>query len=590
MQLTDIEIRLRGKKKLAFKLAAWIITATALIFSIVLVVNYNSLRASIIAAEMEYAKQLALATVNGIDARLRGVEEIPESLAVVLEKYPDNRGDLIHTMQALLKDNPDIYGIGVALEPHAVGSQNQTYAPYFYRRNHGIELTFLGGDSYHYYNWSWYQDPKKSQKPVWTEPYYDERGGEFIKSTYAVPAYREVIGARQFIGVTKVDINLIWLQEVISSVKILDSGYAFLLSKEGYFVTLPRQESIMKDNIFFLADVRRDPNLTEIGRAMVAGKEGIAPLHDFLSGKKSWMFYTPMPSTGWSLGVIFPEAELLADLHALIKKLLLISLSGLGLLLGLIIYLSRRITRPLSVLDQKVQAIAQGNLDIHLPEPSTRDEIGSLTLSFREMQAALKEYIADLAATTAAKERIESELKIAHAIQMSFLPKRFPPVTGRNQIDIAAFLEPAREVGGDLYDYFMLDGQRLFFSIGDVSDKGVPAALFMAVTKTLMKGLAEVDLEPAEILQRVNVELSLDNEANMFATVFCGILNLHTGALAYSNAGHNPPVLIRAGQNPEWLPLPRGRLSGHLRTSPLSEPRNSVATGGPSVTVYRRYN
>jgi sigma-B regulation protein RsbU (phosphoserine phosphatase) len=559
MEKTNKYPHSRPKRKLAFKLAAWIITATALIFSLVLVVNYYSLKSGIINQEKELVKYLARATVNNLEARLRGAEEIPESLAVVLGKYPDNRPDLLHTMQALLRDNPDIYGIGVALEPDGA----QAYAPYFYRRHHDIELTFLGGDAYNYENWSWFQGPKKSGKPFWTEPYYDERGGEFIKSTYAVPIYREADGNRKkFIGVTKVDINLIWLQELISSVKILDTGYAFLLSKDGYFVTLPNKDRIMKDSVFFQADVSGDPQLQKIGRAMVAGQEGVAPLQDFLSGKKSWIYYAPLPSTGWSLGVVFPEDELLADLRALIKKLLLISLSGLIVLLGLIIYLARRITKPLTHLDQKVHALSQGNLNIQLPEPTTRDEIGTLTLSFLEMQAALKEYIADLAATTAAKERIESELKIAHAIQMSFLPKRFPPLSGREQVDIAAFLEPARQVGGDLYDYFMLPAQRLFFAIGDVSDKGVPAALFMAVTKTLMKGLAEVNLEPAEILQRVNAELTLENDANMFATVFCAILDLSTGSLIYSNAGHNPPVLLRTGQKPEWLPLPLGVFLG----------------------------
>ncbi len=562
MIFSEIKNKLWVRRKLAFKLAGAIITVTALIFLAVLLFNYYSLRTKLIEKEKEIAREIALATVYRLESTLRGIEEIPEGLGLVLEKYPENRADLLQTMQALLRENSDIYGIGVALEPPAGASSDQPYAPYFYRRDGGIELTFLNGASYHYYNWSWFQDPKKQGRPVWTEPYYDERGGEFVKSTYAVPVFQDVNGTRVFGGVTKVDVNLIGLQEIIAGVKILKTGYAFLISKDGYFVTLPRKERIMKDSIFFLAEVTGDPKVADIGRAMVAGREGIAPWQDFLSGKKSWIYYAPVPSTGWSLGVVFPEDELLADLQALIKKLLLISLSGLALLLALIIYLSRHITQPLTLLDKKVQAIAQGNLDIQLPNPATQDEIGTLTLSFKEMQTALKEYIADLAASTAAKERIESELKIAHAIQMSFLPKRFPPLTGRKQVDIASLLEPARQVGGDLYDYFMLDEHRLFFSIGDVSDKGVPAALFMAVTKTLMKGLAEVNLEPAEILRRVNMELTRENDANMFATVYCGILDLRSGMLNYSNAGHNPPVLIRAGREPEWLPLPEGVFLG----------------------------
>ena len=123
----------------------------------------------------------------------------------------------------------------------------------------------------------------------------------------------------------------------------------------------------------------------------------------------------------------------------------------------------------------------------------------------------------------------------------------------------AAVLEPAREVGGDLYDYFLVNDRHLFFMVGDVSGKGVPAALFMAVTKTLLKGLTEVGLEPAQIFAKVNRELAAENDALMFVTAFCGILDLETGELAYSNAGHNPPLLLRPGQEPP-VAGPAGRL------------------------------
>ena len=126
----------------------------------------------------------------------------------------------------------------------------------------------------------------------------------------------------------------------------------------------------------------------------------------------------------------------------------------------------------------------------------------------------------------------------------------------------AAVLEPAREVGGDLYDYFLVNHHHLFFMVGDVSGKGVPVALFMAVTKTLLKGLTEVGLEPAQIFAKVNRELAVENDALMFVTAFCGILDLETGELAYSNAGHNPPLLLRPGQNPQWLALPKGFFLG----------------------------
>ncbi|MGC9195717.1 MAG: PP2C family protein-serine/threonine phosphatase [Syntrophobacteraceae bacterium] len=159
-------------------------------------------------------------------------------------------------------------------------------------------------------------------------------------------------------------------------------------------------------------------------------------------------------------------------------------------------------------------------------------------------------------------QSMESELKIAGKIQKSFLPKAFPLLRGKSLVDISARLEPARQVGGDLYDYFLLDEDHLFFTVGDVSDKGIPAALFMAVTKTLLKGIAEKRLSPSEILRKCNIGLCMGNDSMMFVTLFCGILDLRSGLLRYSNAGHEHPFLVRKDARPEELRVPEGIFLG----------------------------
>jgi sigma-B regulation protein RsbU (phosphoserine phosphatase) len=197
------------------------------------------------------------------------------------------------------------------------------------------------------------------------------------------------------------------------------------------------------------------------------------------------------------------------------------------------------------------------------------DEVGELAAAFSDMETKLLEYIKDLKETTAIKERIESELNIAHDIQMSFLPKIFPPFPNRTEFDLYATIEPAKEVGGDLYDFCLLDDEHLFFYIGDVSDKGVPAALFMAVTMSLMKRTAQqTGVDPARILAIVNKDLSAENENLLFVTLACGILNFKTGELVYSNAGHNPPVIIRANGQPEWMKLPEGMVLAVMPDTP----------------------
>ncbi len=160
-----------------------------------------------------------------------------------------------------------------------------------------------------------------------------------------------------------------------------------------------------------------------------------------------------------------------------------------------------------------------------------------------------------------AKERIESELRIATDIQMSMVPHVFTIVPSRPEFDLFATMKPAREVGGDFYDFFVL-GDYLFFTVGDASGKGVPAALLMAVTKTLLKSSAAHNLSPADIFDKVNRELAANNDSIMFVTCFFAKFDYRTGELTFSNAGHNPPILIRGGGSTDWLKLPEGLFLG----------------------------
>jgi len=228
--------------------------------------------------------------------------------------------------------------------------------------------------------------------------------------------------------------------------------------------------------------------------------------------------------------------------------------------IGLSYLLINRISSPLNRLTEHATRLASSDLsdfkdissEIEPIARSSKDEIGDLAQSFVFMEGKLQDSINQLAETISAKERIEGELGAARDIQLNILPKHLPQ---KREIELQAKIEPAREVGGDFYDFFFInnknnienvkgDSSKLFFVIGDVSGKGVPAALFMAVTKTLIKATASMDLSPSEVLTKVNKELSVDNDACMFVTLFCGMLNITSGELSYCSAGHNPPYLL----------------------------------------------
>ena len=280
---------------------------------------------------------------------------------------------------------------------------------------------------------------------------------------------------------------------------------------------------------------------------MIAGHEDFVPISSALFKGKSWVYYTHLKNNNWSLGFVFPENELYADLYKLNQTLILMAAIGLALLLILIIVISNRVTRPLHALAMIAEGFGTGNFDIDIPPSQSSDEVGSLNKSFVRMQTALKKYIENLKLTTSAKEKIESELKIAREIQMGMIPGKFPAFPTRKEFDIHGFIEPAKEVGGDLYDFFFIDDERLCFAIGDVSGKGTPAALFMAVTTTIMRAEGQIaGLNTSSIIERMNTYLCNNNEGNLFVTLFPGILNVSTGEVEYVNAGHNYPFIIKS--------------------------------------------
>jgi sigma-B regulation protein RsbU (phosphoserine phosphatase) len=251
----------------------------------------------------------------------------------------------------------------------------------------------------------------------------------------------------------------------------------------------------------------------------------------------------------------------------IVSLLFVIFLTVLGFIIG-------KITRPLNRLTDYARQLSSNNFTPQVDAGleglalTSRDEVGKLAESFTHMERQLRIYLQNLTETTRANEKIQSELRIAHDIQMSMLPRQMPVFSNGRQLEIAAVIEPAQEVGGDFYDYFMIDAHNLCVVIGDVSDKGVPASLFMAMSKTLLRAvttltrtMAVAGIAPEEVLTRVNLELCRDNELLMFVTIFYGVLNTENGEIKYSIGGHHPPYLL----SPE-----KGIVAlEHLRASPL---------------------
>ena len=242
---------------------------------------------------------------------------------------------------------------------------------------------------------------------------------------------------------------------------------------------------------------------------------------------------------------------------------LLALLAGLtaAFVIVFLLILRRKVIRPIDLLTQATGAfiqnneeeLAAGTAQVNVPQIRTGDEVEQLADAFRKMEEDMLAYIRSFMAVTAEKERIGAELNVATQIQADMLPRIFPAFPARTEFDIYATMDPAKEVGGDFYDFFLVDDDHLAVVVADVSGKGVPAALFMVIAKTLIKNHAQNRETPAEVFTHTNAQLCEGNDAGLFVTAWMAVLEISTGKLTYVNAGHNPPLLQRAGGSYEWL-------------------------------------
>lgn len=363
----------------------------------------------------------------------------------------------------------------------------------------------------------------------------------------------------------------------IPDVRVAESGYVILFTGKKEVLVNPREASM---------DLSKAKNelsgkllLDELIEA-VKGKQR-QPLHFAVSGKdgtqvhlESYVGY--FKSLDWYTATMAPTEELHKPAQTLMQRqgYIIGAILVCGLCMALL--MSSRIANPLIRLSAYAKELSKQDFTTpskeapaiaDLPE-SLRDEVGKLAESFIFMEQSLRENIQNLMSVTAAKQRFEGELQVAREIQLGLLPKIFPPFPERLEIDLFAMLVSAKQVGGDLYDFFFVDKHRLCFTVGDVSDKGAPAALFMAITKTLIKVAADKTPDPAQMMFMVNNIISRDNPNSMFCTLFIGILDLQTGHIHFANGGHNPPVLYSKKDGVIFLPGLSGPMPGAMEDMP----------------------
>jgi len=450
---------------------------------------------------------------------------------------------------------PAAVGGGIWFEPYALEPETRRvcYYAFFDPAQSSVRLDpeFVS-EEYDYLTQSWYTQIKARLRgryqTVWTAPYYEDIGTNSLMTTVGAGIYDE---QGQFIGMSTVDWQIQSVVDRLSAIRPTENSFVLLASP---------QDDYILSNTF-------EPGLTRTGSSLralpwyhylnFAGGDEVET-GNFSEQGVDYLSFSRLLENGWLFSVQIPQREIFAEIAARNTRFTVLLVASALLLLGLAyLLLSRLINRPLRALTEGVARLGGGNLDGQIAL-SSRDELGTLAKAFNKMTVDLKTSLEQTARERAEKERIGAELHIARTIQASMLPCVFPPFPHRKEFDIYATMLPAKEVGGDFYDFFLIDPDNLAVVIADVSGKGVPAALFMVIAKTLIKNNAQSGKGPAQILTAVNNLLCENNEAGMFVTAFLGVLHIPTGLFTYANAGHNPP-LLRCGNGAfDRLPVSPG--------------------------------
>ena len=400
--------------------------------------------------------------------------------------YPDS---IPRISERLVQDNPVILGSTMAFVPGR-DPQRPLYAPYVHREGDKLVSLSLATPEYDYPSQEWFRVPIELDSEYWSEPYIDTGGGEVLMTTFSRPIKDQEGNTA---AILTADLFLDWMTDLMENIEVYPNARNLMLSRTGRFMFSSTRELYKQQTVQEIFEkIRDNEDFKELERAMLAGESG-SQILSYRGRKKSHVFYAPIERTGWSMCIAIPEDDIFGGVRRTGWLINLFQLLGL-VMLAVILH-----------------SFVRGQY------------------KYKELE--LK------------RDRIQSELRIARDIQMSMVPNVFPAYPERRDLDMAATIVPAKEVGGDLYDFFIRD-EKLFFCIGDVSGKGIPASLVMAVTRTAFRTVSAHEDRPEIIVKEMNDRLSDKNENDMFVTFFCGVLNLENGHLTYCNAGHNPPLIL----------------------------------------------
>ena len=524
---------------LAFKQSLMILASITIIVGLIFGVMTSKMNSTLTQMTIDNGEEISQANVNYINNLFNSSKHVGEDVGATLSKQEMTKEELDEFLMQTLSNArtivPQIVAIVVAFEP---GMGPETPKGEFMRLARFVDNDTKLITGANYQDKEWYYSTKNGRSSRWQEPFV----GEFVPepiAVYTVPIFRKNKNNEDvLVGVLAVDMSINFLKETISNIHVPNSGYAMVFSSKNFPVAYP--EAIAKGKKESEITIKEIDKIKQTDFDKNAkGNNGLF-LGTVAGGEESAIYFTTMESNGWTFMVVWPAGKFMEERQSMFKLFVAMALGGYGAMLIIILLISSRVSKPLKDLAAAAKELGEGNFDVTIPEVGGGDEISEFATAFSNMLKELKDHIEK----QKDMKRIERELDLAKNIQSAMLPgKEQDENSDDDRHELAPILRPAKEVGGDFYDFFKTDNDHLCVVIGDVSGKGVPAALFMMVARIILRTMTKNLKSIVKAFNKTNYALAKRNNLNMFVTIWAGIIDLRTGHVEFASAGHNPPAI-----------------------------------------------
>ena len=531
------------KQSLAFKISLGVLLCSFM--GVVILLSIVTKRSETIIKEqiLKHSQHTISASVENISHLITKTEQALRALRNTLNQLDTDDTESIEialksTIKAIHNSGFNLSHVAIYSFPSKTAAWGKFYSAYA----QDGEFFYKNEENKNFYKeFPWLKDVEKEEKIVWSEPYVSPNS----------PTPRMVITCvlpfkfqktDDFTGLVSISIDLDNIRQYLDKSPFQDEGELVLLSKKGLYITHPNPKINMKTSIYELAEKLNNKKLYQIGQKVLSGQSGYTQMpFSSVYEAPTVFFYAPIPLLNWGLCLIYSKKQLFKPVYDLQIMIVVSAIAGILIMLLLIDKICYYSTRPLQNLAKVAMQYGKGDFSQNVSELRSDDEIGTLSDAFGNMRTNLLEYIKKETMQAAEKQKDLSELEIAKQIQLAALPADFPE---HELFDISALMIPAKQIGGDFYDFFFLNQHKIALVIADVSGKGISAALYMMRAQEVIKHTARYTKSVAKIFERANNILCEGNKTCMFVTAFLAVINLQTGEMEYVNAGHLPPFLV----------------------------------------------